>query len=177
MFKYSYCFKKSYSDDVSQAAYKLLKQIGEPAVSSLANLIVEEEDKVEYQIHAIWLLKDIGPDVANVAVPKLIQALRNKASKVRIAAAEALIDFRPVAKVTIPKLIVGLADRDIDVRKAMVACLVEAEPAILDLLPLLADENAIAMHSLKLFLNLTHLLENKIPMMIVGLLSKRCHFC
>lgn len=139
-FKHSYCFKNSYSKDVSQAAYKLLKQIGEPAVSSLANLIVEEEDKIEYKIRAIRILKDIGPDAAS-AVPKLIQALSNKASKVRIAAAEALVNFRSVAKVAIPELIVGLTDRDVDVRKAMVACLVATEPAVPDLLLLLADKN------------------------------------
>jgi HEAT repeat protein len=140
-FKNSYCFKKSYSKDVSEAAYKLLKQIGEPAVSSLANLIVEEEDKIEYKICAIWILRDLGPTAAS-AMPQLIQALSNKASKVRIAAADALVNFGSVAKVAIPKLIVGLADRDIDVRKAMVACLVATEPAVPDLLPLLVDKNS-----------------------------------
>jgi hypothetical protein len=140
-FKHSYCVKKSYSKEVSKAAYKLLQQIGKPAVSSLANLIVEEEDKIEYKVSAIWLLRDMDPAAANAAVPKLIQALSNKASKVRIAAAEALVNFRPVAKVAIPKLIVGLADRDIDVRTAMVGCLVATEPAVPDLLPLLVDKN------------------------------------
>jgi HEAT repeats/HEAT repeat len=139
-FKRSYCIKKSYSEEVSQAAYKLLEQIGEPAVSFLANLIVEEEDKIEYKIRAIWILRDIGLAAAS-AMPQLIQALSDKASKVRITAAETLLNFRPVAKVAIPKLIVGLGDRDVDVRRAMVACLVATEPAVPDLLQLLADKN------------------------------------
>lgn len=75
-------------------------------------------------------------------MPQLIQALSNKkASKMRIAAAEALVNLTPVAKAATPDLIVGLADRDVDVRKAMVACLVATEPAVSDLLPLLADQN------------------------------------
>jgi HEAT repeat protein len=139
-FKHSYCFKKAYSEDVSKAAYKLLQQIGKPAVSSLANLIVEEEDKIEYKIRAIWLLKDIGSD-ARDAVPRLIQSLSSKASQVRIAAADALVNFGTVAKDAIPKLIIGLADRDEDVRKAMMACLIATEPTVPDLLSLLADKN------------------------------------
>jgi HEAT repeat protein/tetratricopeptide (TPR) repeat protein len=144
-FKHSYCFSKSYSEDVSKASYKLLQQIGEPAVSSLANLIVEDEDKIDHKIHAIWLLKDIGSSAIST-IPQLIQLLSNKASKVRIAAAEALVHFKSVAKVSIPvsipTLIIGLSDRNQDVRKAMVACLLATEPAVPDLLPLLIDKNA-----------------------------------
>ncbi len=139
-FKHAYCFKNSFSKEVSQAVYNLLQQIGEPAVSSLANLIVEEEDKIEYKIRAISILRGLGSDAAS-AVPQLIQALRDKASKVRLAAAEALVSFGPVAKVAVPEIIVGLADRDVEVRKAMVACLVATEPAVPDLLPLMADQN------------------------------------
>jgi tetratricopeptide (TPR) repeat protein len=144
MFKHSFCFKHSYDDDVSKVAYGLLQQIGKPAISALAHLILENEDKIEYQVHAIWLLKDIGPSAAS-AVPQLIQALNNKASRVRIAAAEALVYFNFVAKVDIPitisEFMVGLGDRDIDVRKAMVACLLATKPAVPDLLPLLATKN------------------------------------
>jgi HEAT repeat protein/tetratricopeptide (TPR) repeat protein len=145
VFKHSLCFKHSYDDDVSKVAYKLLQKIGKPAISSLANLIVEEEDKIEYQVRAIWLIKDIGPSAAS-AVPQIIQALSNKASRVRIAAAEALVYFNSVAKadipITISEFIVGLGDRDIDVRKAMVACLLATKPAVPDLLPLLAAKNS-----------------------------------
>jgi HEAT repeat protein len=139
-FKHSYCFRKAYSEDVSKVAYKLLQQIGKPAVSFLADLIVEEEDKIEYQIHAIWVLRDIGLDATD-AVPQLVQALRSRASQVRIAAAETLANFGSVAKDAIPELITGLADRDEDVRKAMVAGLVATEPAVPELLALSADRN------------------------------------
>ncbi|WP_144405746.1 HEAT repeat domain-containing protein [Aliterella atlantica] len=139
-FKHLYCFKKSYSEEVSKAADKLLRQIGKPAVSYLANLIVEEEDKIEYKIHAIWILKDIGSD-ATSAVPQLIQVLSCKASKVRIAAAEALANFRTAAKAAIPEIFVGLADRDVDVREAMLTCLVAIEPEVADLLPFLVHKN------------------------------------
>ena len=139
-FKHSYCFKKAYSEDVSEAAYKLLQQIGKPAVPFLANLIVEEEEKIEYKIRAIWILRDIGSD-ARDAVPKLIQALKSKASQLRIAAAEALANFGAVAKDAIPELITGLGDRNEDVRKAMVECLIATEPKMPDLLTLLANSN------------------------------------
>ncbi len=139
-FKQSYCFKKSYSEEVSKAADKLLRQIGKPAVPYLANLIVEEEDKVEYKIQAIWILRDIGSD-ATSAVPQLIQALSSKASKVRIAAAKVLANFRTAAKAAIPDILVGLADRDVDVREAMVTCLVAIEPEVPDLLPFLVHKN------------------------------------
>ncbi|WP_083887130.1 HEAT repeat domain-containing protein [Nodosilinea nodulosa] len=139
-FKYSYCFQKAYSEDVSQAAYKLLQQIGKPAVFYLANLIVEEGDKIEYKVRAIQVLADIGAD-AESAVPQLIQALNSKSSQVRMAAAKALVNFGSFAKAAIPSLIVGLGDRDADVRKAMTACLAATEPAVPELLPLLGDRN------------------------------------
>ena len=139
-FKHSYCFKKSYSEEVSKAADRLLQQIGKPAVPYLANLIVEEEDKIEYKIHAIQILKDIGSD-ATSAVPQLIQALSSKASQVRIAAAEALANFRTAAKAAIPEIFVGLADRDVDVRKAMLTCLVAIEAEVPNLLPSLVHKN------------------------------------
>jgi HEAT repeat protein len=140
VFKHSYCFIKAYSEEMSQAAYKLLQQIGEPAVSSIANLIVEEGDKVEYKIRAIWLLRDIGSGAAS-AIPQLTQALSDKASKVRITAAEVLAEFGTASKVATPELIAGFTDRDGDVRKAMTLCLVATKPAVPDLLPLLVDKN------------------------------------
>jgi len=139
-FKHSYCFKSSYSEEVSQTAYKLLRQIGKPAVPFLAHLIVEEEDKIEYKIRAIWILRDLGSE-ATSAVPQLIRSLKDKGSRVRIAAAEALVGFGPVAEAATPELIAGLADRNADVRKAMVTCLVATQPAVPDLIPLLADKN------------------------------------
>jgi HEAT repeat protein len=139
-FKHSYCFKKSYSEDVSRAAYKLLQRIGEPVVPSLANLIVEEEDKVEYKVAAIWLLRDLGLGAAS-AMPQLIQSLSHKVAKVRISAAEALANLGSTATAATPEIIIGLADRDEDVRKAMMACLLATEPTMPTLLPLLVSKH------------------------------------
>jgi hypothetical protein len=141
-FKKSYCFRKSYSEEVSQATYELLQQIGEPAVPFLGNLIAEQADKIEYKIRAIWLLKTVGLDAAS-AVPELIKALSNPSSQVRIEAANALArfgsDVRPQG--IIPNLIAGLADRNEDVRKAMMACLLATKPTVSDLTPFLEDQN------------------------------------
>lgn len=141
-FKKSYCFRKSYSEEVSQAAYELLQQIGEPAVPFLGHLIAEKADKIEYKIRAIWLLKAVGLDAAS-AVPELIKALSNPSSQVRIEAANALTrfgsDVRPQG--IIPNLITGLADRNEDVRKAMMACLLATKPTVSDLTPFLEDQN------------------------------------
>jgi HEAT repeat protein len=139
-FKHSYCFKKSYSEDVSRAAYKLLQKIGEPIVPLLANLIVEEEDKVEYKIYAIWILRDLGLGAAS-AMPQLIQSLNHKVAKVRISAAEVLANLGTTATAATPEIILGLADRDEDVRKAMVTCLLATEPTMPTLLPLLVSKH------------------------------------
>jgi HEAT repeat protein len=141
IFKHSYCFKRSYSKEVSNAAYKLLNQIGEQAVSSLASLIVEEEDNIEYKIHAFWILRDMGKNAIS-AMPQLIQALNNKAAKVRVAAAEVLTTFRSDARVAIPDLTACLADQDIDVRNAIVACLIATESTVTDFRSLLEDSNS-----------------------------------
>jgi HEAT repeat protein len=132
---------KSWSSDVSNAAFRLLGFIGLPAVPDLVNALSNEEDSIE-KVHAMRLLARIGPGAAS-AVPGLTRALASKSIQVRIAAAETLANIGPAAEAAVPALVAGLADPYTDGREAMAACLARvgaaAEPAVPALLPLLAD--------------------------------------
>lgn len=132
---------KSWSSDVSKAAFRLLDSIGLPVVPDLVNALSNEEDTIA-EVLVMRILARIGPDAAS-AVPGLARALGSQSIQVRIAAADALANIGPAARTAVPALVVGLADPYADGREAMAACLARlgaaAEPAVPTLLPLLAD--------------------------------------
>jgi HEAT repeat protein len=132
---------KSMFKEVNQAASKLLRVIGEPAVPVLSDELLDGEDKLD-QIRLIRVLARINPG-GESAVPGLTRALSSQFLHVRIAAAQALVHTGPPPDTAIPVLVAGLSDRSADARRAMATCLARAgpaaEPAMPSLLPLLAD--------------------------------------
>jgi HEAT repeat protein len=131
---------KSWSPEVSKAAFKLLSTIGQPVVPNLAGALLNQEDTIE-KVSIMRVLARIGPDAAS-AVSALTRALSSQFLQARIAAAEALANIGP-PETAVPALVVGLADPHADARQAMAACLARvgaaAEPAVPALLPLLAE--------------------------------------
>jgi hypothetical protein len=77
---------------------KTLCAIGEPAAPHLAALIAEKNEKAEYKIHAMRILRDIGPNAVRVAKPQLIQAMNSKTSMLRSVAADTLAILEEGAK-------------------------------------------------------------------------------
>lgn len=131
----------SWSAEVKEAAFGLLKRIGPPAAPALEQALLEGEDTID-KVYVMQLLAQIGPDAAG-AVPGLTKELSSKHAQARIAAADALAQIGPEAAGAVPLLTDGLSDPYPSVRQAMAACLAElgprAEPALPALLPLLAD--------------------------------------
>ena len=132
---------KSKSQNVPEAASRLLKLIGPSAVPDLVEALATKEDTVD-KILIIRILARYGPDAAG-AVPELSRALGSEHLQERIAAANALLKIGPEAVAALPELIVGLSDPFSDCRLAMVTCLANlksaAEPAVPALVLLLAD--------------------------------------
>lgn len=134
---------RSWSSDVSQAAFRRLGSIGLPAVPDLVNALPSGEDSVAH-VREIHLLGQMGSGAAS-AVPELSRALGSSFVQVRIAAAEALACMGPLPVTTVLALMAGLVDQYADARRTMAACLAcageAAESALPALLPLLADRD------------------------------------
>ena len=105
----------SESEDVREAAFEALVNIGPEAIPALTQALREDEDE-DVRWAVVTVLGEIEPEAVE-AIPALIQALeKDKDEWVRMAAAEALGEMGPDAVLAIPALIQALGDESAQVR-------------------------------------------------------------